>query len=315
MGKFSSTIFRVARESGTKVLIECDSDGEVSILQAPLRWLRLKMWDEEYTVKHKAGILKVWLKSWLIEGKSQEIELLKSFTQADWIKIESELPAEALRRFCESRERPDLAAKVIVIPFAVRELFTEKEILNVREELIIVAGRLGAQQKNPKRLRRVLEEFCPRFPHVNVELHLRGSAPDLSGMPERFPGLTVFLDSTREHLAQRLASARIFLSTSRFETTPVIGLEALCSGCSLVAPADVPGYASLIEGNRFGACAGRSVAEGVSALVSEYELWRDGQRDATEIAAHWRRRCSLSAVAHAFLALGDAKTIMAGGNS
>ena len=67
-------------------------------------------------------------------------------------------------------------------------------------------------------------------------------------------------------LCGRLANAQVLLSTSRFESTPVQGLEALCQGCTLVASDGVPGYKSLIADGAFGETLGNSAEDCVRAL-------------------------------------------------
>ena len=185
--RFDPSILQAAREAGTKLIIESDSDGYVSIRQDPLRVLRVNMWDPSYTWRHKAGIVKAWLQELLVESAGREALLFKTFELADYIKIESDEPARLLREFLKRRNRAHLAEKVVYIPFAVRNIFVTEPVNLRREDLVIVAGRLGAQQKNPALLERALRRFLDASPAVHIEMHVRGDAPNLEALAASHP--------------------------------------------------------------------------------------------------------------------------------
>jgi glycosyltransferase involved in cell wall biosynthesis len=223
---------------------------------------------------------------------------------ADYLKIESEEPARILREFLARRGRSNLAKKIVVIPFAVRRSFTEGPVKVDRQDLVIAAGRLGAQQKDPFLLEEALRRYLETPDPMPVELHIRGDAPNLERLAERSKKLQLFKNTPPKVLCGRLANAQVLLSASRFESTPVQGLEALCQGCTLVASDRVPGYKSLIGD---GACgetfSGDSAVDCVRALQQEIDRRRRGLRDFEKIAAEWRGRCSLETVSARLLSL------------
>ncbi len=305
--RFHPSILQAARQAGTKLLVECDSDGYLSARQDPLRLLRVKMWDPSYTWRHKAGIIKAWLQELLVESPAYEALLFKTFETIDYLKIESEEPARLLCTFLKQRNRGHLADKVVIIPFAVRDTFVTKPVDLPRRELVIVAGRVGAQQKNPALLERALRQFLDESPSAHVEIHVRGEAPNLERLAASHPQVELFKQTASHVLCERLASARVLVSTSRFESTPIQGLEALCQGCTLVASDDVPGYRSLIHGGDYGETfKNNSANECAGAIQREMERWKKGARDAKSIADNWRSRCSLEAVTSKMLSLAEA---------
>jgi glycogen synthase len=232
--------------------------------------------------------------------------LFKSFELVDHIKIESEVPARLLRAFLEQRNRAHLAKKVVTIPFAVRKIFVTEPVELPRQELVIAAGRLGAQQKNPVLLEQALTQFLEASPSARVEIHVRGEAPNLERLAASRPRLAVFKQTPSHDLCKRLATARVLVSTSRWETTPIQGLEALCQGCTLVASDDVPGYRSLIHSGAYGETFRRNSAEECAGVIrQEMERWNKGMRNPKSIADHWRSRCSLEAVSSRLLALAQ----------
>lgn len=255
------------------------------------------MWDPNYTWRHKAGLIKAWLEELVFKSAGQEALLFKTFELVDYIKVESDEPARILREFLMQRNRGSLAKKVVVVPFAVRNIFISEPVDQPRKELVIVAGRLGAQQKNPTLLEEGLRRFLDKSSSARVEMHVRGEAPNLEKFAATHPRVELFKQTASRDLCKRLTTARVLVSTSRHESTPVQGFEALCEGCTLVASEDVPGYRSLIQNGAYGETFRRDSAEECAgAIQREMERWNRGLRDPKSIAEHWRSRCSLEAV-------------------
>ncbi len=303
-GRFPAAVLDRARQQGATVVLECDSDGYFSVRQDPLRALRVTMWHPSYSPLLKAKILKAWLHSWLVEGKKQDRAVFDSFEIAEYLKIESEEPARILRAFLAKRNRMDLARKIVVVPFAVRAIFTQGPVKKEREDLILVAGRLGAQQKDPFLLEKALRGYLETPNPARVELHVRGDAPNLERLATGAKGIQLFKNTPSRVLCERLASAQLLVSTSRFESTPVQGLEALCQGCTLVGSDGVPGYKSLIADGAFGETfKANSADDCVRAIQRERDRRVKGERDAQKIASEWRSRCSLEAVSTRLLSL------------
>jgi Glycosyl transferases group 1 len=294
---FSPQVLRQARNSGATVIVECDSDGTVSPLQSPFWQLRTVYLDRRLPWLRLLRSSKAWAQDWLVHGKGREETILNGFDQAHFIKIESEIPAEILRAFLHRCGRSDLARKVVEIPFSVRECFTGPEVPERKEPVVLLAGRLSQLQKGPVETLQVIQRLAAAADAPRIEMHVRGESPEFDALAARHPNVSVHHDTPALTLAERLRAVQVVFSRSRWETTPVLGLEALCSGCTLVAPRELPGYASLIGKGQHGQTyARKSTHEAVDAILHELSLWRAGKRDARRIAEHWRSRCSLDAV-------------------
>jgi hypothetical protein len=301
---FSPNTLRLARESNATVIIECDSDGRVSLLQSPLWRLRQTHIDSRSPLRTRLRSSKAWLDDLLCSGKAREKVVLESFSQSDHIKIESDGPAGILRRFLLSRGRADLARKIVVIPFAVRQTFSEPPIPETKKPIVLLAGRLGALQKGPLETIDALRHLVNRPAPPSIEIHIRGAASEFDAFAGKHPCVTVYHDSPSRILADRLREVQILFSCSRWESTPVLGLEALCSGCTIVAPREIPGYDCLVQQGRFGQTYPRNSAPAAAAAVlSELSLWQKGSRDSHAIAEYWRERCNLDAVIKELVAL------------
>jgi glycosyltransferase involved in cell wall biosynthesis len=304
VGSFSPEILRRARQSEATVIVECDSDGLVSPLQSPFWRLLQTHIDSRLPLRARLRSAKAWLDDWLWSGSAREKAVLESFSEADYIKIESEGPAAILRLFFLSRDRDDLARKIVVIPFAVRGSFSAPAVREIKKPIVLLAGRLGALQKGPVETLNVLRRLLNLPAPPLVEIHIRGEAPEFDELAGRHPSVSVHHDTPAKVFAERLREAQIVFSCSRWETTPVLALEALCSGCTIVAPQEIPGYASLAQKGRFGQTYPRNSPRGaVAALQRELSLWETGRRDSRAIAEYWRERCNLDAVINQLLAL------------
>ncbi len=297
VGAFSPNVLRLARNSGATVIIECDSDGMVSPLQAPFWRLRMTHLDRRLPLLRQLKSAKAWAHDWLIEGKNREETILSAFDKAHFIKIESEAPAEILRQFFQRCGRADLARKIVVIPFSVRECFSEPGIQEAKEPVVLLAGRLSSLQKGPLETTEALRQLASTANAPQIEMHVRGEAPEFDALAKEHANISVHHDTPFHVFAERLRTVQVVFSRSRWETTPVLGLEALCSGCTLVAPRELPGYASLIGQGQYGQTYRRNDTPGaVEAILRELSLWRAGARCPQDIVEHWRARCSLDEV-------------------
>jgi glycosyltransferase involved in cell wall biosynthesis len=99
------------------------------------------------------------------------------------------------------------------------------------------------------------------------------------------------------------ADCRIMISSSRWEGYSILGLEALCMGCTL-ATTPVTSFISMTEQGRFGTISSsRSSLSLAHAIEQELELWERGSRIPAEISAIWRQRANNHAVVSSLLSL------------
>ena len=103
--------------------------------------------------------------------------------------------------------------------------------------------------------------------------------------------------------------------SSRWEGFPLAPYEGLASGATVVGPA-LTGLIAATEAGPYGTIATRRDAAGLSAaLEAEAAAWDRGDRDATQIAGHWRERLDRRVVARQFAELlgVDARGAQPGG--
>ena len=105
-------------------------------------------------------------------------------------------------------------------------------------------------------------------------------------------GLVPHLD-----LVPAMQRAQIVLCTSRMESFHLASAEGLCSGCSVVGPAEIPSMHWFTSEQSGTLAVDRSDAQLAAALGCELATWRTGARDPVQISAKWRGRFTARAVA------------------
>jgi hypothetical protein len=89
-------------------------------------------------------------------------------------------------------------------------------------------------------------------------------------------------------LAVHYQSAQVSLCSSYYESGHIVSEEALCCGCSVVAP-DLPALPSMkyFISKASGQLGGSSPETLGAALCDELDLWERGEREAAAISNHW----------------------------
>ena len=304
IGSFPAEALRASRRSGATVVVEADTDGWVSPRQAPFRQL-VRRWDGRLPAGVRWRSLKAGFDDWIRRGARTESDVLAFLSEADFIKVESAGPTKILRSFLISKGKPTVAERIVTIPFAVRDEFARGPLPGTKEQTVLLAGRLSEIQKGPQETAAVVRQLMQREDSVGIEIHLRGeSSPEFEELARCSSKVRLFFNTGRAELAERLRSVAVLFSRSRWETTPVIALEALCCGCTLVAPQELPGYQSLIQEGRFGQTYERnSDRKAVQAILTELNRWCTGERESAGIAEYWRKRASLASVVEQLLEL------------
>jgi glycosyltransferase involved in cell wall biosynthesis len=100
-----------------------------------------------------------------------------------------------------------------------------------------------------------------------------------------------------------LAGARMLLSASRWEGSPVVGNEALAMGASVVGT-PIPAFIDICRRGNFGTFASRHSAQALAdALAHEWNQWETGKRNPVAIAQYWRPQLSSEVVVSTLMRL------------
>ena len=215
---------------------------------------------------------------------------LRFFATADWICTVSPLAQSRIRRRLTEWGRDDLVQKVMLVPHPVRAVPAGAS-LPPSEKQIVSVGRWGGYAKNAALLVRSLVELLDRIPDCQarivgadmetIEFWLRRS--------KRWPAERIVLAGFMNHadLLNLYSRSQVFFLPSRSESYNISAAEALCCGCSVVAPAHLP-TASWFCGRESGTVAGDYTAAALAdGLAKEMGLWAAGRRDSGAISRTW----------------------------
>lgn len=300
-------------QAGIRTLLRADSDGIVSDCVFPLQRLAVTLGNGA-TLRNKLGLLRHFLLQALPSAKARDVELLSTIRAADAVAVETETARQNLLRVSHACGEGGLPEKLQVVPHSVPDELLHHAPGTALEkgDRIFCGGRWDAPQKDVALLCRVVSRVLAAHPTCRfticgpINLEERCALSALGGRVECLGPLS------RSEVIRHLGESRIILSTSRWETQPIGALEALCMGCTVVAP-PIPGFLDMVEGGDFGTLGRRRTAAALAeACLQELGHWEHGRRDPGRIAMEWRSRVSNERVVASLLArLGTAVPLQA----
>lgn len=198
----------------------------------------------------------------------------------DAVLGESKLCIDNTRDFLLWAKRPDLADRLAVMPHPVlNEFIFDAEFPPKQNKILAVAQNWRNPLKRGRLLGRSLKRFLSGHPEWSALVVGNGSAlvaQEAGGCRERIDVLPAVAP---DELLPLYRSAKILIITSGTEGVPLVVMEALCCGCSVVFPPELPALAELVEA-RAATWATRSTPVGIAdALFSECRAWEIGLRD------------------------------------
>lgn len=178
-----------------------------------------------------------------------------------------------------------------------------------QEDLLVCIGRWDDDfAKRPRLMMRCIEQVLAKAPSLHVALC--GNETDelhawLAQLPDELRGRIEWKGYVQHgELPALLNRARMVLCTSRSESTHFASAEALCCGCSVVAP----GHYGLEALRWYASGASGTIARSdapedlVAALLAEREEWNAGRRDPARISSLWCSRLHATSTLRRILA-------------
>lgn len=288
-------VARAIKEAGLKLIVYLDSNGDM------FPWRR---WREgallmRHSLVHRYG---PWAGTAALALKLGYAHTIKPFSYNWRHRVHLDLAdliglpmPHALNVYAGMSLYGRLAGRLALMPAPVGSEFCRNGA--EKEDLVVCIGRWDDTfAKRPRLMADCLEQVLKQAPSVHVAICGNGT-----------PFLRAWLDSlpadrrarvawkgyvSHEALPELLNRARISLCTSRSESTHLVSEEALCCGCSVVAPGHygleaLAWYASENSGTIASSDAAGALT---SAVLTEREHWESGRRDADRIAEVWGDR-------------------------
>ncbi len=272
------------------VVSVADSDGQVGVRVFPGATFGRSVWQQSRLID-RLRAAKFWAQRYFLRPDGYDRPVLESAEGANVIAVGSAHAKGCLGRFFAYHRRPDLAAKLAVIPYPVDECFLGGEVPQGRQRRLVAVGRWDDPQKDAALLAaavsRVLKcekrfVFRPRGPGRGEGFR----AAVRQASPGKVPGRPTARRGGRAAERQPFPGDVVALGGRA-----VVVNEALCMGCTLVGPEGVVGLRSFCQGGDFGTTSqGRSPRGLAAAVLEEMKAWDDGRRDPRRIAATWRPR-------------------------
>lgn len=293
-------VLRAARDAGMRCGIDGDSDGLLSPRQWPWKWYARRYRDQRHGLALRARLLKMAWMDWK-NGSAIEDALIAQIAACDFLKIESLRAAANITTILKKRGRHDLVGRLRVLPFPVRDECTKVPVSAEREPLVTVMGRLEHEQKDPVLLERSIRAILSAESTVRFAVFSRGHSNRFARLANEYAGSIRYeSDASSASVLAHLQHSRILLSTSRLESLPMAGLEAICLGCRLVAT-PLTGYLTLCDDMEFGTTARNATPTAMrDAFLREWSVWESGQHNPIQSAARARRQFSFEAVLSKF---------------
>lgn len=301
-------VARAIRKAGLYLVLNQDSGGVVSPLAGPLEWL-----EGRFSVSggcRGPGAVATFLGG-LARGLTIELFFTDPmrawhFHQGDIISAVSPGAAEKYRKLCRIYGGRKLAAKVGMIPHPVSTIYRYAAEDPVKSDRVVAVGRWDDEnQKRPRLLARAMEVALRE--RAGTEFHIFGHpGQTLPAWHERLDPryrerVRLAGRQAPPRLAEVMRGARVFFSSSAYESGHIAAMEALCSGCGFVGCSG-----ALLACNQWFAeehCG--TLAESPSrladALLRELDAWDAWRRDPVGIARRWNEMVHAPNVARRIL--------------
>ncbi|HSP82089.1 MAG TPA: glycosyltransferase family 4 protein, partial [Myxococcaceae bacterium] len=298
----STDILRALRAAGVPALSKGDSDGQLGLRVHPLATLRRTVLPHaSWGLRARAGLY--WLRRYARAHRPEEQAILDNLEQARLTLLETEAARGHLQRFLEHAGRPELGARVRVLPNPVAPRVLETPVPARKVPRVLAVGRWDDVQKDAPLLSRALERFAAAHPEVEVELIGPGGADCFGPLTRRHRQVRYLGPLPHAQVLTHLAPARTLVFSSRWEGAPIAANEALALGCTVVGP-PLPAFRGLAAQGDFGVLARERSPRGLAeALGREMEAWAAGRREPARVAGFWRERVAPLRVVESLLAL------------
>ncbi len=286
-------VLEAIQQGGSRVLAYADSDGRIGLRVHPWHTLQRMIYYARGW-RGKAGCVKYWLGRYLREGgASTEDEMyLASTRSSDVVAVPSTEARRHLLKFLAYRGAPDLGRRVISVPYTLAAPYLSCPLAERKADRVIAIGRWDDPQKDVRLLARALTRFLSRRPATEVVIFGAEGERWFRALAERFASLSYRGVQPQEEVARTLSESRAVVVSSRWESGPLVALEGLALGTTVVGT-PIPSLISWCDGGRFGTVASSPRPASLArALSREMAAWDEGERRPEEISRHWRDRLS-----------------------
>ena len=311
-------VARAIRQAGYRLVTHIDSSGTFGIAAGPMEY-----WRAIWRIQNALGVtpssltvfLAKFISSFTWSMVRHDCGRARHLRQADLIGAVSPLAVDRIRRASWIYGGSELASRVRLIPHPVGLHMTYSG--EAKRPRIVSVGRWLPEdwrQKNPALLLEVMTRLLAA--RSDLECVVVGrmqealKAKFLEAAGENRLRLRLLGHVPNQDLPTWLQGSRVTLCTSTHESFHIASAEALCCGCSVVAPAlpELPSFAWFTS--EASGCLAPSNPEALTRAVSnELSLWQDHGRDPSKISRLWGSRLHADRVAEKILEMLHRSTL------
>lgn len=307
-------VARAIRQAGYKLVSHIDSSGTFGIAAGPMEY-----WRANWRIQNALGItpssltvfLAKFFSSFTWSWVKHDWGRARHLRQADLIGAVSPVAVDRIRRACRMYGGPELASRVRLIPHPVGLHMSYSG--EAKSPRVIAVGRWLPEdwrQKNPALLLEVITRLLAARSDLEcvvvgrMQEALRAKFLEAAG--ENCSRLRLLGHVPNRDLSAWLKSSQVALCTSTHESFHIASAEALCCGCSVVAP-DFGELPSLqwFAGESCGQLGAPSAHAIAQAVLDELILWQNHRRNAKRIADIWGSRLHADQVARLILQISS----------
>jgi glycosyltransferase involved in cell wall biosynthesis len=295
-----------ALASGSLVVEKLDTDGVKSPRIYPLHSLR-RSWVSYDLSSSFHSKMRVWVESlarFLVTYSFPSVldqKMVRGMEKVPVYVAETPVASARVRRFLRMYHANPMP-EVVTIPHPVQSDDMNLPEGIVKENVIISVGRWDDAVKGWPLLRDTARIFLRNNPGWTIKVIGKGAEDAGKALSYDFPERFLMMGRL-EHaeMKHHLQSAKIYFLPSHSETFNIAGAEALCCGCSVVGPAQIPSSA-FFAGQASGTVGYlRTPNHMADALEAEACEWAGGNRSATLISKVWKTIVGKDAVAKEYL--------------
>lgn len=309
-------IARAIRQAGMKLVCSMDTSGTFGILGGARAY-----WGAQWRILNGLGTTPAslllfalkFLSSFTWSLGANDLGRARHLRQATLIGAVSPIAAERLRRVCLWYGGRALASRIRMIPHPVSPHMNYSG--QPKSSQVVAVGRwlpLDWRQKNPGLLMEVMGRVLLARPNVAcvvvgaMEKSLQDKFQERVG---EFRGRLRLLGRIpNRDLAGILQGSQVSLCSSNHESFHIASAEALCCGCSVVAPdlPELPSFPWFVSAES-GRLAARNPESMARAVVAELDLWAEHGRNPFQISTYWKQPLHAARVAQNILTLLERK--------
>jgi glycosyltransferase involved in cell wall biosynthesis len=292
-----ATVLAAAREAGARVVAKADTTGEVIARVHPRATFEYALHDRE-TLWLRALLVASWLARLGPLHRREAGELVRALGTADATTVETTPARDAVLQVLARRRATHLASRLAVVPNPVADPFVRAAVPAQRERLVLAVGRWDLAVKDAPLMAAAFDGFLGAHDDYRAIVVGAGGEATWAGVGRgrvehvgRMP---------QDEIVALLGRARVIVTSSRWESFSLSSHEGLAMGCTVAGPALAP-LKDIVSLGPYGTLAPRRDVAGLAAaLARETQAWERGDRDPGAIAATWRARLDLEAVARRY---------------